>query len=57
MRNIIFNENILRKILGFDCIHENKTLLFFFFREEINLKIFRFFLDLQIFFEKCFGEN
>jgi len=35
MRNIIFNENILRKILGFDCIHENKTLLFFFLEKKL----------------------
>jgi len=38
-------------------MHENKTLLFFvifFLREEINIKIYRFVLDLQFFFWEMF---
>jgi hypothetical protein len=36
----IFYENVLGKPLGFDRIHEKKNFI-----EEINLKIFRLFLN------------
>jgi hypothetical protein len=43
-----FYENMLVKILGFDRMHENKTLFFVFLKREINLKVLKFF---EFFFE------
>jgi hypothetical protein len=50
---------MLGKLLGFDCMHETKTFLFFvcFFKEKINLNFFEFVLNFQILFFKSFGEN
>jgi hypothetical protein len=38
---------MLRKLLGFDRMHENKTFVFCFLKEKINLKILRFFLTFK----------
>jgi hypothetical protein len=42
-----FNENMLGKILGFGCMHENKIFFFCFFKKEINLKYFDFFFEFS----------
>jgi hypothetical protein len=54
MRKIqFFNENMLRKILGFGCMHENK--FFFFLKGKINLRVFEiFFKNVLNFFKKIF---
>jgi hypothetical protein len=40
----VFIKNMLRKLLGFDCMHENKIFLFFVcFFKDINLEFFEFF--------------
>jgi hypothetical protein len=36
-----FMKTCLENVLEFECMHENK--IFFFFKGEINLKVFRFF--------------
>jgi hypothetical protein len=53
MRKIqFFNENMLRKILGFGCKHENNI---FFFKGKINLRVFEiFFKNVLNFFKKIF---
>jgi len=44
----------LEKSLGFGCMHEDKTFIFFFLKREINLKVLRFLfiLFLEIFWRK-----
>ena len=43
---------MLGKILGFDCMHENKIFFisFFFSKREINLKVLRFCFEIFRFF-------
>jgi hypothetical protein len=48
---------MLRKLLGFDRMHENKTFVFCFLKEKINLKILRFFFNFQKKNWKPSGEN
>ena len=47
MRKIQFCFFMLRKLLGFDRMHENKTFVFCFLKEKINLKILKFFFNFQ----------
>jgi hypothetical protein len=42
----VFNENMLRKLLGFDRMLENKIYIFFVFRNEI------FFIIIILFWRK-----
>jgi hypothetical protein len=49
---IFFIKICLKKILGFDCMHENKKYIFF--EGENNLKVLRFFFNFS---KKSCGET
>ena len=38
---------MVRKLLGFSRMRKNKTFFFIFLKEEINLKVLRFFFNFQ----------
>jgi hypothetical protein len=47
----------LENFLGSSRMDDNKIFFLFFFKGDINLKVYRFFLNFKILFKKCFGEN
>jgi len=46
MQLFFFYENILGKLLGFDCMHKDKTYFLYFWKKKINL-IFLKLLNFQ----------